>query len=89
MASPELDFRGLSKLLGQTKERSSKLKCLLESTNFFLLKLVTYFIAVLVLPFQALPKSPIIGQENEMLLDEEMKSRGKKKKKSCFIRKVG
>lgn len=36
------------------------------------------------LPFQALSKSPIIGQENEMLLDEEMKSRGKKKKKVLF-----
>lgn len=36
------------------------------------------------LPFQALSKSPVIGQENEMLLDEEMKSRGKKKKKVLF-----
>lgn len=37
------------------------------------------------LPFQALSKSPIIGQENEMLLDEEMKSRGKKKKVLFYL----
>lgn len=37
------------------------------------------------LPFQALSKSPVIGQENEMLLDEEMKSRGKKKKKKVLF----